>query len=274
MVCNDLLDWNQNPIMGKINGESLPACDDASRHDHSETATAESPTQKFHGADWCRRWRQVRLSYAQSVAFRYPSAADQKLIQIVDSALAEAARKSGDLLVCRKGCTQCCVGVFAIHQLDAARLQRGLAALEATDPARAAEVHGRARDAWGRLAPDFPGDPATGILDESDEGQKSFEAFANDEPCPALNPADGTCDLYESRPMTCRVFGPPIRSEDGLGACELCYQGVPDEEVAAYEMIPDPHDLESRLLERFERNTKRHRNTIIAFCLASSWEPV
>jgi Fe-S-cluster containining protein len=204
------------------------------------------------------------------MASRYPSRGDQKLIQIVDSAFADAARRSGDLLVCKKGCTQCCIGVFAIHQLDAERLRRGLAALERRDATKAADVRKRAADAWRRLASDFPGDPVTGILDESVAGQKRFESFADDEPCPALNPVDGTCDLYESRPMTCRVFGPPIRSEDGLGACELCYRGVPDEEIAAYEMIPDPDDLETRLLDKVEKGTAKTGNTIVAFCLRST----
>ena len=172
------------------------------------------------------------------------------------------------MLVCQKGCTQCCMGVFAIHQLDATRLRRGLATLEKQDGARAHEVRQRARAAWKRLSPDFPGDRLTGILDESEAGQRRFESFANDEPCPALNRADGTCDLYQSRPMTCRVFGPPIRSQDELGACELCYHGVPDEEISKYEMIPDPDDLETQLLDKVEKSTGTRGNTIIAFCLA------
>ena len=40
--------------------------------------------------------------------------------------------------------------------------------------------------------------------------------------------------------MTCRVFGPPVRSEGGLGVCELCFQGASEEAVAACEMVPDP----------------------------------
>ncbi len=59
---------------------------------------------------------------------------DVQLVQILDSALADTARRSGDWLVCKPGCTQCCVGVFAIHQLDAARLQQGLQALAISDP--------------------------------------------------------------------------------------------------------------------------------------------
>ncbi len=67
-------------------------------------------------------------------------AGDAQLVQIVDGALAETGRRSGDWLVCRPGCTQCCVGVFAIHQLDAGRLEQGLAELTAGDPARGGQV--------------------------------------------------------------------------------------------------------------------------------------
>lgn len=199
----------------------------------------------------------------------FPSSRDQKLIQIVDSALADAARRSGKWLVCRQGCTQCCIGAFPINQLDAARLRRGLADLERLAPERADGIRRRARDAQKRLAREFPGDPATGVLDEGGEADLRFADFANDEPCPVLDPESGSCELYESRPMTCRVFGPPVRSEDGLGVCELCFQGASDKEIAACEMNPDPDDLESMLLEELETKTGARGNTIIAFCLAS-----
>jgi len=193
---------------------------------------------------------------------------EHKLIQIVDAAFADAARRSGDWLVCRSGCTHCCIGVFPINQLDAARLRRGLFQLEAGSRQRADNIRRRAREAVARLSPDFPGDPATGLLNEGAEADERFSEFGNHEPCPVLDPATGNCELYEFRPMTCRVFGPPIRSEDGLGACELCYQGASDEAIAACEMKLDPDDLESALLEKLEKRTGIRGNTIIAFCLA------
>jgi Fe-S-cluster containining protein len=201
------------------------------------------------------------------VAARIPS--DQKLIQIVDSALAEAAQRSGKWLVCHPGCTQCCIGAFPINQLDAFRLRRGLADLEASAPERAAQVRQRALESVSRLSPEFPGDPASGVLDEGEEAERRFADFANDEPCPVLDPQTGYCELYESRPMSCRVFGPPVQSEEGLGVCELCFQGASDAEIAACEMKPDPDDLESRLLAQLEESTGKRGNTIIAFCLAS-----
>jgi Fe-S-cluster containining protein len=194
---------------------------------------------------------------------------DQELIQIADSALAEAAHRSGEWLVCRPGCTQCCIGAFPINQLDALRLRRGLADLQLRAPERAEGVRQRARESVARLSGDFPGDPVSGILDEGDAAAERFSDFANDEPCPVLDPETGNCELYESRPMTCRVFGPPVRSEDGLGVCELCYHGASDEEIAACEMKPDPDDLESALLKTAEDSTGSRGNTIIAFCLAS-----
>jgi Fe-S-cluster containining protein len=209
------------------------------------------------------------LRYAQEMTRRFPSRGDEKLIQIVDSALADVTRRSGKWLVCRPGCTQCCMGVFAINQLDALRLRRGLADLERLAPERAARVRERAQESVRRLSPEFPGDPATGVLREGDEAEQQFADFANDEPCPALDPETGNCELYESRPMTCRVFGPPVRSEDGLGVCELCFQGASDEEIAACELKPDPENLESRLLEELGKSTGARGNTIIAFCLAS-----
>jgi Fe-S-cluster containining protein len=194
-------------------------------------------------------------------------AADSRLVQIVDAALADAVRRSGDWLVCRPGCTQCCIGPFPISQLDVARLQAGLAALDHTDPARASRIRQRAQDAVTRLSPAFPGNPHTGILDEDEAAQLAFDDFANDEPCPALDPQTGTCDLYAHRPITCREFGPPVRIDEGLSVCELCFQGATPEQIAACEMIPDPDRLEADLLEELEKTSGARGQTIVAFAL-------
>jgi len=195
------------------------------------------------------------------------SVRDRKLVQIVDSALSDAAERSGSWLKCRPGCTQCCIGPFPINQLDAARLRQGLSELEFRDPERAQRVRERARDAVETLSPEFPGDAVTGVLDETEEAAERFDAFANDEPCPALDPESGTCDLYAARPMTCRVFGPPVRSEGGLGVCELCFEGATAEEIAACQLRVDVEKLEGPLVKAIERADGHRANTIVAFCL-------
>jgi Fe-S-cluster containining protein len=209
------------------------------------------------------------MGYACSVRTSLP-AADQKLVQIVDTALAEATSKSGDWLVCRKGCTQCCYGPFAISQLDAWRLQKGLDELMSNDPERAERVRQRAQYAVDRFSATFPGDPKTGILTEDEEAEAAFADFGNDDPCPALDLATGACDLYDARPMTCRTFGPPVRSgpEEGLAVCELCYHGATDQQIADCEMTPDPDNLEDKLITQAEKLTGARGSTIVAFCLA------
>jgi Fe-S-cluster containining protein len=200
---------------------------------------------------------------------------DSALVQIVDAALADSARRSGDFLVCKPGCFQCCVGVFPISQFDALRLRDGLRALEATDRACAERVHGRVAESLARIGPDFPGDAVTGLLPEfseestaADAFEAAFEVFANDEICPVLDPATGTCDLYAARPIPCRTFGPPVmNAEGGLGVCELCFHGATTEEIAACEMHPDPEHLEERLLAELRTETGAHGQTIIAYAL-------
>ena len=193
---------------------------------------------------------------------------DRELVQIMDAALADAARRAGPRLACRPGCTQCCHGAFAIHALDAERLRAGMATMRHDQPALANAIEGRARAWLAEHLPAFPGDPRTGLLGESDEDQARFEDFANDAACPALDPATGRCDVYAWRPMTCRVFGPPVRmaSDDGqptaLGCCELCFIGSTEAEIAACEM-PLPHELEARLLA----HTGQSGHTVVAFAL-------
>src|SRR5436309_833051 len=104
---------------------------------------------------------------------------DRELIQVMDAALADATRRAGAWLACRPGCTQCCIGPFPINQLDAVRLRHGLAMLEKSDPQRAARVRERTRHAIQKLSASFPGDRATGILDEGAEAEDRFADFAN-----------------------------------------------------------------------------------------------
>ncbi len=193
---------------------------------------------------------------------------DLQLVQIIDAALAEAARRAGRWLACRRGCTACCMAPFAITQLDARRLRRGLGELEAGDPQRAARVRQRARQAVSRLAADFPGDPATGVLFDDDAAEERFATFGDNEPCPALDRETGCCDLYAARPVTCRTFGPPVRcGSESVAVCELCFEGATDAEIAACEIETDPGNLECALLEELEETTDARGQTIVAFAL-------
>jgi Fe-S-cluster containining protein len=205
---------------------------------------------------------------------------DSQLLQIMDAALADAAQCAGAWLACKPGCTQCCHGAFAINALDAARLRTGMQALRAATPQAAKGIEQRARAWIAAYGPEFPGDATTGVLGTSEEDQARFGDFANDAPCPALNPGTGLCDVYPWRPMMCRVFGPPTRmapdeglreaqddsenlaQNEPLACCELCFVGACEAEIAACEM-PVPLQLERQLLAE----TGDARETVVAFAL-------
>jgi Fe-S-cluster containining protein len=195
-------------------------------------------------------------------------ARDAELVQIVDAALAGATRRAGDWLVCRPGCTPCCHGAFAINALDVERLRAGMEVLRLGEPALTIEIERRAAAWVGEHGRAFPGDVASGRLGETDEERERFEGFANEAACPALDPATGRCDVYAWRPMTRRVFGPPVRMEAGedgaaaLGHCELCFAGADQAVVEACEMAV-PHELEAEVLGEIGDGGE----TVVAFAL-------
>jgi Fe-S-cluster containining protein len=184
----------------------------------------------------------------------------------VGESLAETARLSGEWLVCRLGCTQCCIGPFAISQLDVRRLRAGWKELAAADPVRAAAVRLRAEEYVAAAGPGYPGDPVSGLLEDEDALPEALDEL----PCPALDPETGGCDLYAARPMTCRKFGPVTRtSDDTMAACELCYEGATNQQMIDCAVEIDPGGLEDRLVEALAAQGIEG-TTIVAFALAGA----
>ena len=106
------------------------------------------------------------------------------------------------------------------------------------------------------------------MLHEDHEAAILFEEFANDEPCPVLDPLTGTCDLYAHRPVLCRTFGPPMRTpEDNLGTCELCFIRATTDEIAACELAPTIPDREAESNEAWDAAHGLHGETLIAYAL-------
>jgi Fe-S-cluster containining protein len=196
-----------------------------------------------------------------------PRPSDRRLLQVVDDAMAEAARRAGSWLACRPGCTECCHGPFPINRLDARRLREGMAALSESDPERARAVGSRARRQLPILREGFPGDPETGVLADDDEGSDPYFTRHGSLPCPALDAVTGRCDLYVWRPLTCRTFGPPVRiGAADLPPCRLCFREAPAGTVEVCRAEPDPHGLEDRLLAPLGEE-----ETLITFALAGEF---
>lgn len=124
-----------------------------------------------------------------------------------------------ECLPCTQGCSGCCVGLFPVTILDRREVQRGLRRLSDEHRSRieqsaAAQVTALTAAAqqlnMNRFIDQWP-------EQEIDCVVQQFESW----PCPALEP-DGTCGLYEFRPLVCRSMGVP--QDDGVlvsGACAV-----------------------------------------------------
>ena len=190
---------------------------------------------------------------------------DRELVRVVDDRLDLASRIAGERIECGPGCTECCIGPFPITRLDATRLSGALERLRRDEPTRHHRLIERASFTADLLRDDFPGDPATGLLDDDDDAENAFlERFAA-VPCPGLDPEHGTCDVYDERPITCRTFGPPVRlGNDDLPPCRLCFAGASRDEIERCRIDPDPDGLEDRALDALPNGDAHTR---VAFAL-------
>lgn len=194
--------------------------------------------------------------------------ADADLTGAVDAAIGKAARLAGPALVCRPGCSECCIGPFPITRLDAWRLREGLEALRQSDPARAAAIAERARIAVAALRGDFPGDAERGLLTGDEETEDRFLERHSDQPCPVLDPLTQTCDLYAHRPVSCRTYGPPVRfNGQDLPPCRLCFTTSEAQQIETCRVEPDKHGLEKAILQRMKRDDGEARETLIAWAV-------
>ena len=199
--------------------------------------------------------------------------ADGDLTGAVDAAIAKAARRAGDQLVCRAGCSECCIGPFPINRLDVWRLREGLQALRDNDPSRAAAVEARAREAVAAMRDGFPGDPATGLLSGDEAAEDTFFEEHSDRPCPVLDPATQTCELYAHRPLSCRTYGPPVTfNARNLPPCRLCFTTSTPEATEACRVEPDKDGLERAILDRLKRDDGETRETLIAWAVLKAEE--
>ncbi len=105
------------------------------------------------------------------------------------------------------------------------------------------------------------------MLAEGEAAEERFADFADDDVRPSIRKqARATFMPRVPSPAACSARR--CAASDGVGACELCFQGASDEEIAACEVEIDPDCLESALLEELERTTGARGQTIVAFVLA------
>jgi Fe-S-cluster containining protein len=130
-----------------------------------------------------------------------------ELLRKVDDWFAGCAGLHPSSIRCRNGCSECCRALFDITLLDAFYLKSGFDRL---DPAIKGSVLVKARERLVSLQELWPDFAEPFILNYRPEEEWEILMPEDDEsPCPLLG-EDGTCPLYDFRPMTCRLHGLPL----------------------------------------------------------------
>lgn len=162
-------------------------------------------------------------------------------------AWASAAIATGNSEVtCRKGCGHCCSHyVSSVEPFEIVRLH-GRIRRDPAYPSRLVAFHRRASLFRGLLE----GGLREGRLDEEADDRALFRYYLRGQPCPFLSAA-GECGVYDSRPMSCRMFF----SQSHPSLCKGKLAASPGNRNFILEL---PEDVEaalarsSALLERFE----------------------
>ncbi len=122
-------------------------------------------------------------------------------------------------LPCTQGCSHCCIGLFPVTILDRQALRLGLRTLPDEHRKRIERTAAEQVSALTAAAPQLN---TNRFIDQwpEEESRQLIERF-DIWPCPALE-QNGSCGLYQFRPLVCRSMGVP--PEDGgcvSGACAV-----------------------------------------------------
>lgn len=134
------------------------------------------------------------------------------LLSSVDRWFARAAEAAGKAVVCSRGCSDCCRGLFDITLLDACLLKRGFDRLPAPAREQATDKALTRVEVMQAVRPDLEHPYILNVWPEDE-----WEELMPDEdetPCPLLDD-DGNCLVYDYRPMTCRLHGLPLIDVSG-----------------------------------------------------------
>jgi Fe-S-cluster containining protein len=127
-----------------------------------------------------------------------------------DASFARVAQLHPQAVACRPGCDDCCHALFDLSPMEAVSL-----ALAFLDLPRQTRREVRRRGQKASAIFDQTMKQAFSLRGEQRLGVLSLARV----PCPLLE--NGQCLLYETRPLTCRLYGVPVNVE---GRARICHK--------------------------------------------------
>ena len=143
---------------------------------------------------------------------RYRSLAD-----LADQAYERIRKEYAECVTCRVGCADCCHALFDLTLIEALYLNRKF--MELLDESHRQQLEEKANRA-DRQIHKIKRQAQKAIKKGKSEEQVLIELGDERVRCPLLND-DNQCDLYEHRPLICRLYGVPLNIGGSARICGL-----------------------------------------------------
>jgi Fe-S-cluster containining protein len=139
----------------------------------------------------------------------------EKIVDLVDSAFERVKKQNGDLVKCESGCSDCCHALFDLTLVEAIYINHRF--LELFKDQKREEIIERANSADRKIYK-----IKRQAFKEIEKGQNEVKILADIGAervrCPLLDKED-RCELYQYRPITCRVYGIPTAIQGMSHTC-------------------------------------------------------
>lgn len=142
----------------------------------------------------------------------------EALVQQIDGVFEDVREKYPDCVKCQLECADCCHALFDLSLIEALYINRKF--IETVLEQRKAEILESANKVDRQLYQLKKKAFKAVELSEKTEEQVLFEMAAERIRCPLLN-TDNQCDLYDFRPITCRLYGIPTSISGRGHTCGL-----------------------------------------------------
>jgi len=139
----------------------------------------------------------------------------EKIVDLVDSAFERVKNQNGDLVRCNSGCSDCCHALFDLTLVEAIYINYRF--LELLEASKREEIMERANNADRKIYKIKR--QAHKALEKGENEVKILSDIGAERVrCPLLNEEE-LCELYEYRPITCRVYGIPTSIQGMSHTC-------------------------------------------------------
>lgn len=139
----------------------------------------------------------------------------EKIVDLVDSAFERVKKQNGDLVKCESGCSDCCHALFDLTLVEAIYINHRF--LELFKDQKREEIIERANTADRKIYK-IKRQAHSALEKGRNEVQILADIGAERVRCPLLNKEE-RCELYQCRPITCRVYGIPTAIQGMSHTC-------------------------------------------------------